>query len=108
MLLNVLAGTESTGNVPGICVARVVLPAVQVLHHPVQPAPEVILGPPLTVVKEQLLCSLLSPLTNIDAVSARYDNLHVLELLHVPEVGVAVEYSSVDSSLVWLLIEEFL
>ena len=105
LLSNYLTGTESTRDVPGIGVARVVLPAVEVLHHPVQSAPQVILGPPLTVVKEQLLCSLLGPLANMDAVPARYNNLHVLELLHVPEVGIAVEDSSVDSSFVWLLIE---
>ena len=105
LLSNYLTGTESTRDVPGIGVARVVLPAVEVLHHPVQPTPQVILGPPLTVVKEQLLCSLLGPLANMDAVPARYNNLHVLELLHVPEVGIAVEDSSVDSSFVWLLIE---
>ena len=103
-----LAGAQGTCDVPGVGVARVVLPPVQVLHHPVQPPPEVILGPPLTVVKEQLLGSLMSPLANMDAVSPRYYDLHVLKLLHVPEVGFAVKYGSVDSSLVWLLIEEFL
>ena len=105
---NYLARAQSTGNVPGICVAGVILPAVQVLHHPVQPPSQVILGPPLTVVEKQLLCSLLAPLTNMDIVSPGHYNLHVLKLLHLLQVGFAVKYSSIDSSLVWLFIEEFL
>ena len=105
---NYLARAQSTGNVPGICVAGVILPAVQVLHHPVQSPSQVILGPPLTVVEKQLLCSLLAPLTNMDIVSPGHYNLHVLKLLHVPEVSFAVKYSPVDSCFVWLLIEKFL
>ena len=31
---------------PGAGVAAVLVPAVQILHHPVQPPPEVVLGPP--------------------------------------------------------------
>ena len=93
---------------PGVGVAGVILPAVQVLHHPVQPPSQVVLRPPLAVVKEELLCPLMSPLTNLDVVPARYHHLHVLKLLNVSEVGLAVKYSSVDSSFVWLLVEKFL
>ena len=65
-----LAGAQSTCNVPGIGIAGVILPAVVVLQDPVQSPSEVILGPPLTVVKKELLRSLLSPLTTIGTVSS--------------------------------------
>ena len=42
-----LAGTERPLDVPGAGVAAVVRPPVHVVHHPVQPPPQVVLGPPL-------------------------------------------------------------
>ena len=41
-----LAWAECCPDVPGTGVAGVVSPPVQVLHHPVQPPPKVVLGPP--------------------------------------------------------------
>ena len=100
-----LTGTEGALDMPGTGVAGVVLPPVQVLHHPVQPPSEVVLGPPLAVVKEQLLGSLPSPLSNLDTVPTSNYNLHLLKALHVTEVGLAVKYGSIDSILVRLFIE---
>ena len=42
-----LAGTERPLDVPGAGVAAVVRPPVHVIYHPVQPPPQVVLGPPL-------------------------------------------------------------
>ena len=39
----------------GAGVAGIVLSAVDILHHPVQPPPQVVLGPSLAVMKKQLL-----------------------------------------------------
>ena len=59
---------------PGAGVAGIVLPAVDVLHHPVQPPPQVVLGPSLAVMKEQLLRS-LSLLSHLDTVAPGHHNL---------------------------------
>ena len=93
---------------PGPGVAGVVLPAVHVLHHPVQPPPEVVLGPPLAVVKEQFLRPLPRPPAHLDTVTASNNNLYVFKLLNIAEIGLAVKYGSIDSILVRLFIEQFL
>ena len=46
MLLDILAGAEGALDVLGAGVAAVLIASIQVLHHPVQPTPEIVLGPP--------------------------------------------------------------
>ena len=46
MLLDILAGAEGALDVLGAGVAAVLIAAIQVLHHPVQPPSEIVLGPP--------------------------------------------------------------
>ena len=46
MLLDILAGAEGALDVLGAGVAAVLIAAIQVLHHPVQPSSEIVLGPP--------------------------------------------------------------
>ena len=100
-----LTGTEGALDVPGTGVAGVVLSPVEVLHHPVEPPPQVVLGPPLAVVKEQLLRPLPGLLADVDTVPTGDHHLHILEALHIPEVGLAVKYGSIDIGLVRLFIE---
>ena len=46
MLFNILAGAEGALDVLGAGVTAVLAAAIQVLHHPVQPPSEIVLGPP--------------------------------------------------------------
>ena len=46
MLLDILAGAEGALDVLGAGIAAVLIASIQVLHHPVQPPPEIVLGPP--------------------------------------------------------------
>ena len=55
MLLDILAGAEGALDVLGAGVAAVLIASIQVLHHPVQPPPEVVLGPPDNNVKYDIL-----------------------------------------------------
>ena len=65
-----LAWTQRAPEVPGIGVGRVLRPPVEILHDPVQPAAEVVLGPTLDVVMVQLLGSLLK-MVNVHQVSLK-------------------------------------
>ncbi len=47
-----LAWAECGLDVPGTGVAGVVRPSVQVLHHPVQPSPQVVLRPPYASLRQ--------------------------------------------------------
>ena len=46
MLFNILAGAEGALDVLGAGVTAVLAAAIQVLHNPVQPPSEIVLGPP--------------------------------------------------------------
>ena len=55
-------------------IGRVLRAPVEVLHDPIEPAPQVVFRPSLDVVQVQLFCSLLLPV-ELDRIATGHDNL---------------------------------